>query len=41
MVKNCPSGEISADHFTKPLQGALFQKFRDEIKVIHATITDK
>jgi hypothetical protein len=23
-----------ADHFTKPLQGAMFRKFREEIQVI-------
>jgi hypothetical protein len=27
----CPTGEMIADFFTKPLQGSLFQKFRDFI----------
>jgi hypothetical protein len=27
-LKHCPAGEMLADHFTKPLQGALFRKFR-------------
>jgi hypothetical protein len=26
-LKHCPTGEMLADHFTKPLQGALFRKF--------------
>jgi hypothetical protein len=30
-LKHCPTGEMLADHFTKPLQGALFRKFRAEI----------
>ena len=32
--KYCPMGENLADHFTKPLQGADFQKFRAEIQEI-------
>ena len=28
IVEHCPTTEILADHFTKPLQGALFRKFR-------------
>jgi hypothetical protein len=28
-VVHCPTGEMVADFFTKPLQGALFRKFRD------------
>jgi hypothetical protein len=27
----CPTGDIIGDYATKPLQGALFQKFRDQI----------
>ena len=27
-VVYCPTGEMIADFFTKPLQGALFRKFR-------------
>jgi hypothetical protein len=30
-VVHCPTGEMVADYFTKPLQGALFKKFRDLI----------
>ena len=30
-VKYCPTSEMIADFFTKPLQGALFRKFRDFI----------
>ena len=31
VVKHCPTREMLADYFTNPLQGALFQKFREEI----------
>ena len=27
----CPTGNMEADLFTKPLHGSLFNKFRDEI----------
>ncbi len=30
-VKFCPTGEMIMDHFTKPLQGLLFQRFRASI----------
>ena len=30
-VVYCPTGNMAADMFTKPLQGSLFKKFRDEI----------
>jgi hypothetical protein len=30
-IKYCPTAEMIADYFTKPLQGALFQKFRKAI----------
>ena len=30
-VKWCPTGDMTGDFFTKPTQGALFQKFRDLI----------
>jgi hypothetical protein len=33
-LKHCPTGEMLADHFTKPLQGTLFRKFRAEIQGI-------
>ena len=41
VVKHYPIGEVYADHFTKLLQGALFQKIRSEIQGIPATMTDK
>ena len=31
VIKHCPTEEILGGHFTKPLQGALFRKFRAEI----------
>jgi hypothetical protein len=27
----CPTGDMIADYMTKPTQGALFRKFRDQI----------
>ena len=30
-LEHCPTEEMLADHFTKPLQGNLFRKFRDKI----------
>jgi len=30
-VVYCPTGEMIADLMSKPLQGKLFQKFRNEI----------
>ena len=30
-IKYCPTKEMVADYFTKPLQGAQFEKFRKEI----------
>ena len=30
-VEYCPTGEMIADYFTKPLQGSLFKRFRDFI----------
>jgi hypothetical protein len=35
-VKHCPAEEIMAGHFTKLLQGSIFQKFRAEIQRIPA-----
>jgi hypothetical protein len=31
LVAWCPTGDMIADYMTKPLQGALFRKFRDQI----------
>ena len=31
VIKNFPTEKMLGDHFTKPLQGALFRKFRAEI----------
>jgi hypothetical protein len=33
-IKHCPTGEMLAGHFTNPLQGPLFPKFRAEIQGI-------
>ena len=30
-IRYCPTGDMTADFFTKPLQGTLFKKFRDQI----------
>ena len=35
----CPTGEMVGDYMTKPLQGALFRRFRDIIMGIAPTIT--
>ena len=37
-VVHCPTGEMVADFFTKPLQGATFRKFRDLIMNNKATV---
>ena len=34
VIKHCPNEEMLGDHFTKPLQGALFRKFRAKIMKI-------
>ena len=31
VIEHCLTGKMLGDHFTKPLQGALFRKFRAEI----------
>jgi hypothetical protein len=30
-VEYCPTGDMTGDYFTKPLQGSLFRKFRNQI----------
>lgn len=43
MVRHCPTLQMLGDFFTKPLQGALFTKFRDVIlgyKHINALASD-
>jgi hypothetical protein len=39
-VEHCPVTEMLADHFTKPLQGAMFRKFRAEIQGIPVGMCD-
>ena len=34
----CPTGDMIADYETKPLQGSLFKKFRDQIMGVILTI---
>ena len=36
----CPAGEMVADHFTKPLQGAMFRRFRSVIMNIDEWVPD-
>jgi hypothetical protein len=31
IIEYCPTGDMIADFFTKPLQGSLFRKFRNLI----------
>jgi hypothetical protein len=41
-VEYCPTQEMVADFFTKPLQGAQFKKFRDFImNVDHSTTSQQ
>ena len=35
-LQHCPTAEMLGDYFTKPLQGALFTKFRDRILNLQA-----
>ena len=39
-LKYCPTGEMYADFFTKPLQGATFRQFRDMIQGTPKRIPD-
>lgn len=36
-IKHCPTDMMLADFFTKPLQGTLFRKMRDQIMNIEAS----
>ena len=38
-VEYCPTGEMIADFFTKPQQGSLFKKFRDQIMNVALQLT--
>jgi hypothetical protein len=38
-IQYCPTKEMVADYFTKPLQGVLFYKFRDQIMGVVPTDT--
>jgi hypothetical protein len=39
-VKHCPATEMLADHFTTPLQGTMFRKFRTEIQGVPIDMCD-
>jgi hypothetical protein len=39
-LKHCPATEMLADHFTKPLQGTMFRKFRAEIQGVPIDMCD-
>jgi hypothetical protein len=39
-AKHCPATEMLADHFTKPLQGTMFRKFRAEIQGVTIDMCD-
>jgi hypothetical protein len=39
-VQHCPATEMLGDHFTKPLQGTMFRKFRAEIQGIPVDMCD-
>jgi hypothetical protein len=39
-VKHCSAAEMLADHFTKPLQGTMFRKFRAEIQGVPIGMCD-
>ncbi len=40
-VAYCPTGDMVADFFTKPLQGTLFKKFRDQIMNTNPTVASR
>jgi hypothetical protein len=39
-VEHCPTTEMLADHFTKPLQGTMFRRFRADIQGIPVGMCD-
>jgi hypothetical protein len=39
-IEHCPATEMLTDHFTKPLQGEMFRKFRAEIQGIPVGMCD-
>lgn len=39
-VKYCPANDMIADHFTKPLQGDLFHRFRSIIMNVSCEVPD-
>jgi hypothetical protein len=39
-LKHCPTGDVVGDHFTKPLQGAQFRKFRADIQGVPTDMSD-
>jgi hypothetical protein len=39
-LKHCPTGDMVGDHFTKPLQGAQFRKFRADIQRVPTNMSD-
>jgi hypothetical protein len=39
-LTHCPGTEILGDHFTKPLQGGMYRRFRAEIQGIPANTPD-
>ena len=40
-IEWCPTGDMVGDYMTKPLQGALFKKFRDVIMGVIETVTSR
>lgn len=39
-IEHCPTDEMVADYFTKPLQGAKFRRFRQAIMNLQSTKDD-
>ena len=40
-IEWCPTGDMVGDYMTKPLQGALFKKFRDMIMGVVEVVTPR